>query len=136
MFVEQLHSRGVFWRIRGSLPGGGAGSVGLGTRDSAALTIRMIACFGGFVCRRNLERVEPVWKRRRLLIGAAFHTCCPREISPVKRVGIVGKRKGIKDKGPVLHGGGTTHPAIEIVAVMQFVRISLHDACDGYEQHD
>ena len=37
LFVEQLHSRGVFWRIRGGPPGGAAGSaVELGTRDSAA----------------------------------------------------------------------------------------------------
>ena len=33
LFVEQLHSRGVFWRIRGGLPSGAAGgaaAVGLG----------------------------------------------------------------------------------------------------------
>ena len=49
-FVEQLHSRGVFWRIRGGLPGGGAGGappggpppLGQETRGSVALTIRMI----------------------------------------------------------------------------------------------
>ena len=43
----------MFWRIRGGPPGGGAGGAGaaaveLESRDSAALTIRMISYFGGF----------------------------------------------------------------------------------------
>ena len=53
---KQLHSRVVFWRIRTGPPGaagGGTAAVGLGTRDSEALTIRMIYCFGGFVTRER-----------------------------------------------------------------------------------
>ena len=36
LFVEQLHSRSVFWRIRGGPPGGGADSAGAAAGGAAA----------------------------------------------------------------------------------------------------